>query len=79
MFQPESYTVRCLRQYARHTISTKDLKIILIDGKLADVFAGDGWPTPSRYRLMQGRWCYVNGPRLPASQLTYLPVRKVSA
>ncbi len=75
----DSYTARCLRQYARHTISTKDLKIILIDGKLADVFQGDGWPIPSRYRLMQGRWCYVNGPRLNVTQVALLPVRKVAA
>lgn len=75
----ESTSVRSLRQYARHVISTKDLHIILIDGKLADVFQGTGWPIPSRYRLMQGRWCYVNGPRLNVQQVAMLPVRKVAA
>lgn len=68
-------TNRALRQYNRHVINSGDMKIILIDRNLADVFTGLGWSHRSRYRLMGGRWQHVAGTRLNAATVALLPVR----
>lgn len=67
-----------LRQYSRHTLSTKDSHIILIGRDQADVFTGHGWANRSRYRLMQGRWCHVNGIRLIAEQIQSIPIKRAA-
>lgn len=66
---------RSLRQYNRHIINSGEVKIVLIDRNIADVFTGLGWNNRSRYRLMNGRWAYVNGIRLNASVVSLLPSR----
>lgn len=68
-------TGRSIRQYNKHTINSGDVKIILIDRNIADVFTGMGWTTRSRYRLLGGRWAYVSGIRLNASTASLLPLR----
>lgn len=64
---------RNIRQYLKHVIKQGDAHIILIAHNLADVFTGKGWANRSRYRLMNGRWCYVSGVRLTSMTAALLP------
>lgn len=70
---------RCIKQYQAHTLVNKipGTHITMIGNNLCDIFSGTGWETPSRYRLMTGRWCYVSGPRLDVLALSHLPTRIV--
>jgi hypothetical protein len=62
-----------LRQYQAHTGNDGDLHFKCIGSNMADVFSGEGFQTPTRYRLIKGAWTYVTGPKL--DQTPNLPTR----
>lgn len=62
------------RQYAAHTGNIGDLAYKRIGNNLCDVFSGEGFQTPTRYRLIRGTWVHLMGPRLDGRVATQLPV-----
>jgi preprotein translocase subunit SecD len=60
-------TAAIIRQYQEHTRNVGDLHIKRIGNNMADVFSGEGFPAPTRYRLIKGTWTYVTGPKLDVS------------
>ncbi len=64
---------RMMRQYKAHVTNTATAHMIRIGHNLCDVFTGNGWSTRSRYRLTNGRWLHVTGPKLDARTSALLP------
>lgn len=68
------------RQYKAHTGNIgvngnpPEFHFKRIGNNLCDVFTGEGFDTPTRYRLIKGTWVYLHGPRLDASVASSLPV-----
>lgn len=52
-----------LNQYAAHTGNVKDLHFKKIGNNLVDVFKGEGFQNPTRYRLIKGTWTWISGPK----------------
>lgn len=64
-----------LKQYKAHTGTlTGGEHYKRIGHNMVDVFKGEGFGTPTRYRLTKGDWTYVTGPVLPSYITACLPV-----
>lgn len=59
-------TEQALKQYAEHTgnIPKFGAHYKMIGKNMVDVFIGEGFTAPTRYRLIRGAWTYVTGTRL---------------
>lgn len=53
-----------IRQYQAHTGNVGDLHFKRIGNNVVDVFAGEGFNSPTRLRTVRGAWTYVAGPKL---------------
>lgn len=56
-------TAQLLKQYYNHVSKDANKLSIKIGNNLMDVFSGEGWAPPTRYRLVKGAWVYQQGPR----------------
>lgn len=66
-------TEMMLRQYHAHTgtLPNND-HYKRIGNNTVDVFSGEGFAQPTRYRMIKGKWSYVSGPK--SDSVPVLPV-----
>lgn len=58
-------TNQLINQYKKHTGKLPTGQhYIKIGNNVCDVFAGNGWGVPTRFRLLRGSWVYQHGPKI---------------